>query len=69
MLGAGGAAVIGAQAMRLQNANGVVLELTGNKVGLEFALDLSGMAISLAPIKPAILAPHFTINRSHRSAV
>ncbi len=48
VLGAGGAAVIGAQAMRLQNANGVVLELTGNKVGLEFALDLSGMAISLA---------------------
>jgi hypothetical protein len=48
VLGAGGAAIVGAQAMRLQNANGVVLELRGNKVGLEFALDISGMAISLA---------------------
>lgn len=46
-IGAGGAAIVGAQAMRLQNANGVVLELRGNKVGLEFAIDLSGMAISL----------------------
>lgn len=46
-IGAGGAAMVGAQALRLQNANGVILELRGNKVGLEFALDLSGMAISL----------------------
>lgn len=46
-LGAGGAAIVGAQAMRLQNANGVILELRGQKIGLELALDLSGMAISL----------------------
>lgn len=46
-IGAGGAAVVGVQAMRLQNANGVVLELRGQKVGLEFSFDLSGMAISL----------------------
>jgi hypothetical protein len=47
-VGAGGAALIGGQALRLRNGKGVVLELTGNKVGLEFALDLSGLAISLA---------------------
>jgi lipid-binding SYLF domain-containing protein len=46
-LGAGVAVGGGVQAMRLQNARGVILELRGTKVGLEFALDLSGMALSL----------------------
>lgn len=46
-VGAGAAVVAGAQVMQLQNANGVVLRLRGTKVGLEFSLDLSGMALSL----------------------
>lgn len=46
-IGAGAAVGAGLQAMRLQNARGVILELQGTKVGLEFSLDLSGMALSL----------------------
>ena len=46
-LGAGAAVGGGVQVMRLQNSRGVILELRGTKVGLEFALDLSGMALSL----------------------
>jgi hypothetical protein len=46
-IGAGGAVLVGPQAMRMQNSRGVVLELRGQKVGLEFSLDLSGMAIAL----------------------
>jgi lipid-binding SYLF domain-containing protein len=45
--GAGAAAGGGLQVMQLQNSRGVVLRLRGTKVGLEFALDLSGMALSL----------------------
>ena len=37
----------GAKAMRLQNANGVVLELQGPQAGLEVSASLSGMGISL----------------------
>ena len=41
------AVVRGRGAVRLSNPKGVVLELRGREVGLEFSLDLSGMAISL----------------------
>jgi hypothetical protein len=37
----------GAKAVRLQNANGVVLELRGPEAGLEASASLSGMGISL----------------------
>jgi hypothetical protein len=37
----------GAKTARLQNSNGVVLELRGRQVGLEASLDLSGLQISL----------------------
>ena len=45
--GAGAALGGGVQVIQLQNARGVVLRLRGTKVGLEFSLDLSGMAIQL----------------------
>jgi hypothetical protein len=45
--GAGGAVIRGPRVARLQNANGVILELRGQGVGLEVSLDLSGMTISL----------------------
>jgi hypothetical protein len=37
----------GAKAARLQNANGVVLDLQGRQAGFEASLSLSGMNISL----------------------
>jgi lipid-binding SYLF domain-containing protein len=46
-VGAGAAVGGGVQVMQLQNSRGVVLQLRGTKVGLEFALDLSGMALQL----------------------
>lgn len=45
--GGGGAFVAGATAVRLQNKNGVVIDLSGPQAGLEFTLDLGGMTISL----------------------
>jgi hypothetical protein len=45
--GAGFAFVGGAKVARLQNANGVVLELQGVQVGFEVSLNLSGMTIRL----------------------
>jgi len=45
--GAGVAVLRGPTAVRLVNARGVVLELRGRQVGLEFSLDLSGMVITL----------------------
>jgi hypothetical protein len=33
--------------VRLRNANGVVLELRGRQVGLQFSLDVSGIVIGL----------------------
>ena len=44
-----GSAAIGAgvKAIRLQNLNGVVLELRGPEAGLEASASLSGMGISL----------------------
>jgi hypothetical protein len=44
---AGFAMVRGRGAARLVNAHGVVLELRGREVGLEFSVDLSGMQIAL----------------------
>jgi hypothetical protein len=44
---AGYAVVSGRRAAKLKNGKGVVLELRGRQVGLEFSLDLSGMQISL----------------------
>jgi hypothetical protein len=46
-VGAGVAIVAGGKAVRLQNANGVILELRGRQVGLEVSLNLSGMTVSL----------------------
>jgi hypothetical protein len=44
---AGVAVIRGRSAVRLRNARGVVLELRGHQVGLEFSVDLSGIAIAL----------------------
>jgi hypothetical protein len=44
----GGVAVVtGGKAARLRNEKGVVLELRGHQVGLEFSLDLGGMVVTL----------------------
>ena len=43
----GGAFVGGIGGVRLQNEKGVVLELRGPRVGMEFAANLSGFLISL----------------------
>ncbi len=44
---AGYAVVGGRRIAKLKNNKGVLLELRGRQVGLEFSLDLSGMVISL----------------------
>ena len=46
-VGAGVAVAGGATVARLQNANGVVLELRGRQVGLEVSVNLSGITISM----------------------
>jgi hypothetical protein len=46
-VGAGGAVIVGAQAVVLQNGKGAVLKLSGRQVGLIANADLSGLAISL----------------------
>ncbi len=46
-IGAGIAIGGGARAIQMQNANGVVLELKGEQIGLQADLDLSGMNISI----------------------
>jgi hypothetical protein len=46
-LGGGGALAAGAGAVRLKNSKGVILELKGRKVGLEFSVSLSGLEVSL----------------------
>ena len=45
----GGAVAVagGASGIRLQNARGVVLELSGRNIGLEFNVNVSGVQISL----------------------
>ncbi len=44
---AGLAVVTGRKVSRLRNANGVILEVGGRQVGLEIALDLSGLQIGM----------------------
>jgi hypothetical protein len=44
---AGLAVITGRKVSRLRNANGVVLQIGGRQVGLEFALDLSGLQIGM----------------------
>ena len=44
---AGYAVVSGRRAAKLKNTKGVVLQLRGRQVGLEFSLDLSGLQIGL----------------------
>jgi hypothetical protein len=46
-VGAGAAVAGGASGIRLQNAKGVVLELRGRNIGLEFTASVSGVEISL----------------------
>jgi hypothetical protein len=44
---AGVTVVTGAKIARLINQNGVILEVQGHQVGLEFSLDLSGLILTL----------------------
>lgn len=46
-VGAGVAIAGGATAARLQNQNGVVMEVRGRQIGLEASLNLSGMSVSM----------------------
>ena len=46
-VGAGAAVGRGAQVIRLRNEKGAVLELSGQQVGLQVNLDLSGLTIAL----------------------
>lgn len=46
-MGAGVAVIRGGSVVRLRNANGVVLELRGRQVGLEFTVDVSGTVIGM----------------------
>jgi hypothetical protein len=46
-VGAGVAVAGGASGIRLQNAKGVVLDLRGRNIGLEFNANVSGVQISL----------------------
>ena len=45
--GAGGAVAAGAGAVQLQNGNGVILQLTGPKVGAEVSAAVGGVTIKL----------------------
>ncbi len=45
--GAGGAVAAGAGAVQLQNANGVILQLSGPKVGAEVSAAVGGVTIRL----------------------
>ena len=46
-VGAGAAIGGGAASARLQNSNGVVMELRGRQVGLQVSLNLSGMTVAM----------------------
>jgi hypothetical protein len=48
-VGAGIAVVGGAKVARMQNANGVVIELHGVQIGLDLSLNLSGLTIAMGP--------------------
>jgi len=45
--GAGGALAAGAGAVQLQNANGVILQLSGSRVGLEAPAAVGGVTITM----------------------
>src|SRR5262249_40019676 len=45
--GAGGAVIVGAQAIVLRNEKGALLRLAGRQVGLQVNADLSGLSISV----------------------
>jgi hypothetical protein len=45
--GAGGAAIVGAQIITMRNEKGAILRLSGQQIGLQLNLDLSGLAISV----------------------
>ena len=46
-IGAGGALAAGAGGIRLQNANGVILALSGARVGVDLSVAVSGVTVSL----------------------
>ena len=46
-IGAGGAFAAGAGGVQLQNGNGVILQLSGPKVGLELSASLAGVTITM----------------------
>jgi hypothetical protein len=46
-IGAGGALVGGGGGVQLQNANGVILQLHGVKVGVELSANVSGVTITM----------------------
>ena len=47
VIGAGGAVAAGAGGVQLQNANGVILQLSGPKVGAEVSAAVGGVTIQL----------------------
>jgi hypothetical protein len=48
-VGAGVALVGGAKVARMQNANGVIIELHGVQIGVDLSLSLSGLTIEMGP--------------------
>jgi hypothetical protein len=46
-IGAGGAVAAGAGAIQLQNANGVILQLSGPRVGVELSAAVGGVTVRL----------------------
>jgi hypothetical protein len=46
-MGAGGAVAAGAGGVQLQNSNGVILQLSGPKVGVELSAAVAGVSIRL----------------------
>ena len=46
-MGAGGAVAAGAGGVQLQNANGVILQLSGPRVGAEVSAAVGGVTIRL----------------------
>jgi hypothetical protein len=46
-LSAGAALAAGGGGVALQNANGVILQLSGPKVGVEFSASLAGVTITM----------------------
>ena len=47
VIGAGGALAAGAGGVQLQNGNGVILQLSGPKVGVELSAALGGVTITM----------------------